>query len=300
MNRYKPNNWYGICQVCGRKFLSHKLKERWDGFIVCPDDFEIRHDLDFIRMPRESKPVPFIRKPPSGFDYILRWDDVFKDQTPYGGSNYTGQGTSSSSFADNAIDFITDTYISGYPPGSTVDIQLGSPTGEVHFSDEQAVSGTTNGITWTITYLTGTSPVVPEPGTIVIQLWPEFVTFSEFWMYGGTDCWMIAYGGRELVGYFPVVNVDNLPAEWQSRFKTYNSLAALRADWQYTKELSIDILDDAYCRNLFWTDENWLTDSVYDTDPLQWGNLESIPDYDPLIHTRFQSGFIIWRAVYNS
>ena len=51
-----------ICDVCGFKFKGNELRRRWDGFMVCPADFEHRHPQDTIKIPRE-KPLPSYVRP---------------------------------------------------------------------------------------------------------------------------------------------------------------------------------------------------------------------------------------------
>jgi hypothetical protein len=67
-NYYKPGTWNVICDLCGVKFKSDQIRQRWDGFLVCPNDFEARHPLDFIRTREERTGVPFTRlEPPDNF-----------------------------------------------------------------------------------------------------------------------------------------------------------------------------------------------------------------------------------------
>lgn len=54
-------NWNVICDVCGQKYKASETKKRWDGLIVCPQDFENRHPQDFLRVRREQISVPFSR-----------------------------------------------------------------------------------------------------------------------------------------------------------------------------------------------------------------------------------------------
>lgn len=58
---YKPGTWNCICDVCGRKVKSDELRKRWDGFMVCAEDWEPRHPLDFIRVRGELLTVPYTR-----------------------------------------------------------------------------------------------------------------------------------------------------------------------------------------------------------------------------------------------
>lgn len=58
---YKLGDWNIICDVCGKKVKASTTKRRWDGFIVCPEDYEQRHPLDFIRVRADRQSVPFSR-----------------------------------------------------------------------------------------------------------------------------------------------------------------------------------------------------------------------------------------------
>lgn len=64
-NYYKPGCWNVICTVCGSKFKSDEIKKRWDGALVCKDDWEPRHILDFIRPVTERAGVPFSNPEPT-------------------------------------------------------------------------------------------------------------------------------------------------------------------------------------------------------------------------------------------
>jgi len=58
---YISGDWNIICDVCSRKIKASKSKKRWDGFIVCPECYEPRHSLDFIRARADKISVPFTR-----------------------------------------------------------------------------------------------------------------------------------------------------------------------------------------------------------------------------------------------
>ncbi len=64
-NYYKAGEWNGICDVCGKKIKAGEAKHRWDGFIVCPSDFEQRHSQDFVRARQDKISVPFSRPIPT-------------------------------------------------------------------------------------------------------------------------------------------------------------------------------------------------------------------------------------------
>ena len=63
-NRYDKGEWEAICDSCGRKFKSSKLKQRWDGLMVCPMDYEIRQPQDFVRGVPDPQLVPWVRDEP--------------------------------------------------------------------------------------------------------------------------------------------------------------------------------------------------------------------------------------------
>ncbi len=67
-NHYISGEWNVICDVCSEKIKAHEARKRWDGFIVCPDDWEERHPQDFVRARQDKITVPFMRpRPPDVF-----------------------------------------------------------------------------------------------------------------------------------------------------------------------------------------------------------------------------------------
>jgi hypothetical protein len=67
-NDYKPGVWRAICDVCGFKFKSFELRERWDGFMVCSKDWETRHPQDFVK-DKPARALPWTR--PEGPDRFV-------------------------------------------------------------------------------------------------------------------------------------------------------------------------------------------------------------------------------------
>jgi hypothetical protein len=56
------------CDVCSKEIYASEAKHRWDGLIVCEEDYEERHPLDFIKVRQERLTVPFSRpEPPDTF-----------------------------------------------------------------------------------------------------------------------------------------------------------------------------------------------------------------------------------------
>lgn len=59
-----PGDYNALCDSCGRKFKASQLKRRWDGLMVCEEDYELRHPQDFLRVQRERISVPWARPYP--------------------------------------------------------------------------------------------------------------------------------------------------------------------------------------------------------------------------------------------
>jgi hypothetical protein len=73
-----PGTYAAICDVCGFRFPSDKLKKRWDGLMTCDKDWEVRHPQDFIKI-REEKIAPdWVR--PVTTDTFVSYCDVFTSQ----------------------------------------------------------------------------------------------------------------------------------------------------------------------------------------------------------------------------
>ena len=59
--KYDSGDWEAICDVCGRKYKASRLKQRWDGLMCCPQDWEIRQPQDFVRGVPDPQLVPWVR-----------------------------------------------------------------------------------------------------------------------------------------------------------------------------------------------------------------------------------------------
>ena len=53
--------WNACCDVCGGKFKSSELRQRWDRLMVCAADFEQRHPQDLIRGIPDRQAPPWCR-----------------------------------------------------------------------------------------------------------------------------------------------------------------------------------------------------------------------------------------------
>lgn len=64
-----PGTYATICDVCGFRFPSNKLRKRWDGLMTCSDDLEIRHPQDLIKLKIEEVAPPWVR--PENYQYTF-------------------------------------------------------------------------------------------------------------------------------------------------------------------------------------------------------------------------------------
>lgn len=63
-NYYISGEWNMTCDVCSKKIKAHEAKHRWDGLIVCADDWEPRHEQDFVKAHTDKITVQFQRPIP--------------------------------------------------------------------------------------------------------------------------------------------------------------------------------------------------------------------------------------------
>lgn len=76
-NYYVSGGWNVICDSCGKKIKASEAKQRWDGLIVCPADFEMRQPQDFVKARADKITVPFTRpRPTDDFIYTQGFFDV--------------------------------------------------------------------------------------------------------------------------------------------------------------------------------------------------------------------------------
>jgi len=80
-NHFVSGGWNVTCDVCSRKIKASEAKLRWDGYIVCQDDYEHRHPQDFVKAQSDKITVPFTRPIPEYVfivvPYNLYWDSGY-------------------------------------------------------------------------------------------------------------------------------------------------------------------------------------------------------------------------------
>lgn len=110
-------DWNALCDSCGRKFKASSLQKRWDGLIVCKEDWEQRHPQDLLRVQREQISVPWSRPYPAQ-DTYLPWyytdteteylgfvEVIGKGFTKRIGAAYSNSELNSASLNFNALNF---------------------------------------------------------------------------------------------------------------------------------------------------------------------------------------------------
>src|SRR5687768_10480974 len=92
---WKPGRWSAICDVCGFRFHSDRLKKRWDGLMVCSKDWENRHPQLSIRSVPDDVTPPWTR---------VEAEDNFGSYFCYlwGSSGYADLGEADCARADEA------------------------------------------------------------------------------------------------------------------------------------------------------------------------------------------------------
>lgn len=58
---YKSGDWNITCDWCGEKIKASRSRKTWDGYYVCPEHWEPRQPLDFLKGIKDDQTVPFSR-----------------------------------------------------------------------------------------------------------------------------------------------------------------------------------------------------------------------------------------------
>ena len=91
---YSSGDWLAICDVCAKKVKASKIKQRWDGLLVCPEDFEHRHAQDFIKVRQDKITVPFLRPRPQDVFVAVTYTGDTLTCTPMSKFGISGIGIS--------------------------------------------------------------------------------------------------------------------------------------------------------------------------------------------------------------
>jgi len=85
-NRFISGSWNLICDSCSIKYKATTAKQRWDGFIVCPNCYEQRHPQDFVKTRQDKISVPFSRPIPQEIFVVVPY--IFYIDEQYFVENY--------------------------------------------------------------------------------------------------------------------------------------------------------------------------------------------------------------------
>ena len=66
-------DWNALCDVCGLKHKASELQKRWDGLMVCQQDYEFRHPQDYLRVQKEQINTPWARPDPTIEGYVCTY-----------------------------------------------------------------------------------------------------------------------------------------------------------------------------------------------------------------------------------
>jgi len=58
---YKAGDFNLTCDWCGLKIKASTARKTWDGYYVCPEHWEPRQPLDFLKGIKDDQSVPFSR-----------------------------------------------------------------------------------------------------------------------------------------------------------------------------------------------------------------------------------------------
>lgn len=58
-------DWNTICFECGGKFKASMMRRHWQGYYVCPEHWEPRHEQDFVKGVSDNQIPPWVQPPPA-------------------------------------------------------------------------------------------------------------------------------------------------------------------------------------------------------------------------------------------
>ena len=74
-NWLKLGDYNVVCDSCGRKFKASTMRKRWDGLLVCKEDFEVKHPQLSLKVHGDKQTVPIPR--PEAEDQFLEFCDIW-------------------------------------------------------------------------------------------------------------------------------------------------------------------------------------------------------------------------------
>lgn len=72
MTSYEKGLWKVVCDRCGKRQKSDKLRREWTGFMVCNDGcFEVRNQQEFVTGKADRQAPPWVRPDTDGPDITV-------------------------------------------------------------------------------------------------------------------------------------------------------------------------------------------------------------------------------------
>lgn len=105
-------SWNAVCDVCGFEYKANELRKRWDGLMVCKDDWEVRHPLDFYRTKDDTHKLPFIKPRIDTDDHNRVFEPYYDPSASLSVSTGTGD-TLGTRFVPTADGYITTVNVWG-------------------------------------------------------------------------------------------------------------------------------------------------------------------------------------------
>jgi hypothetical protein len=148
-NHLLLGNWNALCDSCGRKFKAFDLQKRWDGLMVCQEDFEQRHPQDLLKVQREKITVPWSR-PYAAEDSFITNFGLFDTAlvSDNGDQNYVEPGYFLQDYMQDQFT-VSVKYVRGFADTAT-------PTETLAFATKKSLADTTTiteSLTKVMTYL---------------------------------------------------------------------------------------------------------------------------------------------------
>jgi hypothetical protein len=156
---YDSGQFNLYCDVCKKKIKSSEAKHRWDGLIVCPDDWEQRHPQDFVKAKLDKIAIPFSRP-----------TEVITYDTQYGMFDVVNIRESVKVYIDTLLTFsdtVTFTDVLNIGKGYSISDPVGFSdtvefTWDAHTSETDEVFFTDSGYLYMFDY---TTPAPPDAST---------------------------------------------------------------------------------------------------------------------------------------
>jgi len=191
----KKFEYNAICDSCGLKFKASELRPRWDGLMVCKDDWEIRHPLDFYRTRNDAHKLPWVRTN-SPADPQLTWTSTVANLSITNLDSETGTINNVGNYYADALLGKTRAVITvsfAKPSASDATIQVDSP--------DPISTTTSTGMTWTMPTVpgsAGSATVVDGRGNFVakatVAAGNSTVTFGNWTKHRGNLLISALYG----------------------------------------------------------------------------------------------------------